>query len=84
MTIDDDLDAMFDKVDRLLCSGSFSDVDRILKCVDFDRLSLDMFVGYLGITFCVKDKLSERAGFIERAKMKYGVALHQVGDLSLL
>lgn len=67
---DSAIDEIFDFIDRLLCDGSFSDVDKVLDKVDLDKISLDIALSFLTITMAAKTKLLSRAAFFDKIHAK--------------
>jgi hypothetical protein len=59
--IDDQLDYIFQTIDELLLDGKFDEVDTIIiKFIDDNDFSLDLYVGFLTITGVWLEKLKYR------------------------
>lgn len=70
---DDATELIFEGIDRLLCNGSFGEVDDILAGADVSRLDSFALRSLLVITSPAKDKdtLPSRSGFYDRAFARF-------------
>jgi hypothetical protein len=57
------VDIIFDRVDRLLNSGNFAEVDSILAVIPIEGLTLTFLMALLSITLPASSHLSSRAKF---------------------
>jgi hypothetical protein len=67
-TVDDRLDAIFDKINYLLCEDLFGLVDDILQYHIVGGSETDILIGYLAITLSDKYKLKNRKSFFNRVR----------------
>ena len=82
MTIDDELDKIFDKVDMLCTDGKFEELDALIQDVEPRAIGTDLTVGWLTITRAAAHKLKNRDAMVERARQFFmDVAPHSVADL---
>ena len=65
--IDTQLDCIYKKIDDLMWSGDFDEIDIILENVPEDAC-LDLLLGYLTATLPVKKKLKKRDDFFKRVE----------------
>lgn len=63
MNLDQKIDRIYDKIDRLLCEGKFDIVDKILENIPTTHLCIDLLISFLVITLPAKTKLRNRAHF---------------------
>lgn len=64
--VDEALDLLFDKVDRWLTKSQFDTVDEFISMVDVEKLSEDLLIGVLSITFPARSKLPARTSYMKR------------------
>ena len=77
------MDVMYESIDALLCAGRFDEVDQALKGVDLDRLSKQLQVGLLTITFAARSRLPSRVALYAdiHSRLDFGRPGH--GDVVL-
>ncbi len=62
------LDILYDKIDGLLRSERFDEVDQLLSNIDVDDLSPDLLLGILTASLPAKSKLPSRTVFFEKVE----------------
>jgi len=67
---DDAMDLLYDVVDDLLSSDSFSLCDRMLTNIELGRMNADLMIGALSITLPAKSSLPARTKFLERVEQE--------------
>lgn len=65
---DEGLDIVYDKLDRLLMSGSFAACDVMLQQVEVTRFSLDILLALLTVTLPASMELPTRAVYFEKVQ----------------
>ena len=53
-------DIVFDNIDRMLCDGSFSQINALLKRVEVEKLNSTLMRSFMTITAAARDKLPAR------------------------
>ena len=71
VSIDNQIDEIFDKVDDLFLDGKFAEVDAMLPDVDPAALDECLTVAWLTITMAAKDKLRNRASLVDRVRAHF-------------
>jgi len=71
MSIDDQIDEIFDKVDDLFLAGKFAEADALLPGVDPAALDASLIVAWLTITMAARDKLKNRGDLVKRARAHF-------------
>jgi len=69
--IDAGLDIIFRTFNDLATVGDFANLDEILKEVNPNELELDISVGFLSASWCMRHKLKERNNFVERCQVVF-------------
>ena len=67
MKIDAQLDVIYDVIDILIKSDKFKAVDSLLDA-NWGRFSIDISLGLLTTTLCIKSKLRNRENFFKKVK----------------
>jgi hypothetical protein len=70
LSIEDALDALYDRVDGALLAGNFAAVDRELAAVDVGTTELTLLLGWLTITYAARERLPLRARFAVRVFLR--------------
>lgn len=65
---DHEIDLIYDKIDGLLLSGKFEEVDEILAGVAVDDAPLAILLAFLTITLPAREKLAMRQTFFNRVR----------------
>lgn len=65
--IDEAIDVVMAAFDDIFWAEGFEVADRWLRHLECPALGVDLVVCVLSITLCAKDKLKERAAFVDRA-----------------
>ena len=68
VTDDELIDLIYGKVDELLCSGKFGDVDAQLTSIPVDSLQVVHLIGLVSITYAARDKLPSWSAFVARVR----------------
>jgi len=71
MSIDKQIDKIFDQVDDLCLEGKFEEVDEILKSVDIENTMEELLIAYLAITKAATPKLRWRDRFYSDVFSKF-------------
>ena len=66
--IDDSIDAVYDWLDELLLAEKFAEVDAILKRAEPVSFKDITMLAFATITLSARDRLSEHAGYVARAR----------------
>ena len=64
MTINKQLDLIYDQIDALCLQEKFEAVDKIISGLNLKQLSIEAMLAYLTATYPAKYKLSTRAQFL--------------------
>ena len=68
MTIDTELDEIYDLIDDLFHVGEFERVNSILQDLDLKNTETDLLIGYLTATLPAKNKLPYRETFYRKVE----------------
>lgn len=69
-SVDKELDRIYDSVDKLMKTGQFSALDKLLARVEVKSASVDILLGYLTATLPAKKSLLGRSYFFDQVRLE--------------
>jgi hypothetical protein len=67
MTIEEELDKVYDEIDDLMMDEKYSEIDAIIEAIDVHSLNPTLVLAYVVLTRGAESKLKHRRAFIKKA-----------------